>query len=127
MNSLPPSLLERVAHGDHEAFKVLYDRHARVVNGYATSILRDWAEAEDVAQEVFVQAWVQAARFDPLRGTSIAWLLMIARTRALDRLRRRACRPQTSAVRVVNSSIRPAAELSLVVRDALDELLPEHR
>src|SRR5262245_42805379 len=87
-------LLEQVGRGDRQAFGLLYDRHSRLVNSFAARILRDWTEAEDVAQEVFVQVWTQASRFDDLRGTWLAWLLTIAKTRALDRLRRRACRPE---------------------------------
>jgi RNA polymerase sigma-70 factor (ECF subfamily) len=122
-----PSLLERVGRGDQQAFGVLYGRHARLVHSCAGRILRDWAEAEDVAQEVFAQVWAQAARFDPLRGTSLAWLLTIARSRALDRLRRRGCRPEDTGQTLPVASTTPVAELLLAVRTALQGLAPEHR
>src|SRR5215468_1651491 len=91
----PPSsqaLLTRLAAGDQQALGEFYDLYAGLVNGLALRILRDTSDAEDVVQEVFVQVWRQASRFDPSRGTAEAWLCTIARTRALDRLRRRTAR-----------------------------------
>ena len=66
-------LLERIAAGDHDALGRFYDRYAGLVNGLALRIVRDRADAEDVLQEVFVQVWRQAARFDTVRGTPEAW------------------------------------------------------
>jgi RNA polymerase sigma-70 factor (ECF subfamily) len=120
-------LLERVGRGDHEAFGVLYRRHARLVNGCAGNILRNWAEAEDVAQDVFVQVWIQASRFDPMRGNPLAWLQMIARTRALDRLRRRACRPEASCTNAPVRATPAVTELALAVQGAIAGLPTDHR
>ena len=82
-------LLARVASGDESALRELYDRTSRRVFGLALAVLRDRAAAEDVALEVYVQAWQQAGRFDPCVGSALAWLGNMARTRAIDAWRAR--------------------------------------
>ncbi len=81
------ALLARVAAGDREAFGRFYDATAALAFGLIRRIVRDSAAAEEVAQEVFLQVWRDAARYDPRRGTAEAWLVTRARSRAIDRLR----------------------------------------
>lgn len=81
------ALLLRIARGDAAAFEVFYDTTAASVFGVAVRVLRDRHLAEDVAQEVFVEAWSKAPSFDPTRGTATTWLLTMAHRRAIDRVR----------------------------------------
>jgi RNA polymerase sigma-70 factor (ECF subfamily) len=85
--------INAVAAGDPSSLAVIYDRHARAVYSLAMRIVGEAAEAEDVVQDVFAQAWRQAARYDGRRGPVVAWLLIMTRTRAIDRLRMRQARP----------------------------------
>ncbi|KGF21937.1 RNA polymerase sigma factor SigK [Corynebacterium tuscaniense DNF00037] len=81
------SLLDGVRAGDKVAFSALYDAIAPQVLGLATHILRDQAQAEEVTQEVFVEVWQKAHTFDPARGSAKSWVLRLAKSRSIDRLR----------------------------------------
>ncbi|MCC7291653.1 MAG: sigma-70 family RNA polymerase sigma factor [Phycisphaerales bacterium] len=82
-------LVGLVARGDREAFARLFDRHAPRVLGFLIKLVRARSEAEDLLQDVFYQVWTTADRYDPQRAKPLAWLLLIARSRAMDHLRRR--------------------------------------
>jgi RNA polymerase sigma-70 factor, ECF subfamily len=81
------ALVRRMAGGDDQALGVLYDRWHSVVHGVVSRMLRQADDVEDVVEETFWQAWRQASRFDHTRGAVQTWLLTIARSRALDRVR----------------------------------------
>lgn len=85
-------LMSRIAAGDGEAFARAFELHAPVMLGLLYRILGQRGEAEEVLQEVFLQVWTQADRYDAARSTPRGWMLMFARSRALDRLRRRDAR-----------------------------------
>ena len=82
--------IARVAAGDAAGLEALYDRYATLVYSLALRIVRNTSDAEDVTQEAFAQVWAHAKRFDAARGAVPTWLSVIARSRALDRLRRSA-------------------------------------
>jgi RNA polymerase sigma-70 factor (ECF subfamily) len=82
--------LSAMARGNHAALGLCYDAMGPVVFSLAVRMMRDRAAAEDVTQDVFVQVWRQAGNYDSQRGSPEAWMMMIARTRILDRLRSRA-------------------------------------
>lgn len=80
-------LLHRMADGDESALAALYDQWSRRVHTLAFWILKDSDDAEDVVEETFWQAWRTAGQFDRARASAGSWLMMIARSRAVDRLR----------------------------------------
>ena len=98
-------LLKAVARGDEQALAQLYDNYRVILFGLLVRILNSREEAEDVLQEVFLQVWRRAADFDETRGKPFTWLVTLARSRAIDRLRSLGARD-----RVAQASVREAGE-----------------
>jgi RNA polymerase sigma-70 factor (ECF subfamily) len=117
--------------------RALYDACAGRVMAVAFQLLRDRAEAEDVVQESFVELWRRSAEYDPARGTPEAYVVLIARSRALDRLRARASARRAAERAAAEDPLPPAVppvelaelrELRDRVRGALDALpLPQRQ
>jgi RNA polymerase sigma-70 factor (ECF subfamily) len=132
-------LLRRVAKGDVAALRVLYLEHASRALAIANRILRDSSEAEDIVQETFIDLWRRSAQFDSTRGGAAAWIVTIARSRAIDRLRasgtagRAAAGVATSSELLLATQIPPPHEAEerrrdeVRVADALATLPPEQR
>jgi len=113
-------IVERMARGDGAALAELYDLHGRIVFSLAVRMLSDHGEAEDLTQDVFTLAWRNAPRYDPARGAVAAWLLVTARTRAIDRLRGRRVRPGAATeddVRRLEAIPDTAASVEMIVAD----------
>lgn len=81
------TLFTRVARGDEDAFEQVYERVSAPVFGLVLRVVRDPAQAEEVAQEVLVELWRTASRYDPARGSAMAWVMTLAHRRAVDRVR----------------------------------------
>lgn len=86
-------LIRSIAAGSADALATLYDRHASTVFGLARRITGRLEDAEEVVQDVFSQVWRQAGRYEARRATVAGWLAVVARTRAIDRVRARVARP----------------------------------
>jgi RNA polymerase sigma-70 factor (ECF subfamily) len=134
MDDTDVQLVRRMAAGNPEACAAFYDRHAPRIYGFLTRLLAHQNDADDVLQEVFWQAWKQASRYDPQRSTPLGWLLLMARSRALDLLRKPKGATPTGEVPAVSA---PAAseplprvqlgETADQVQAALAQLPPEQR
>lgn len=81
------SLLDRVARGDQQAFESLYTAVAGTVLGLVRRVVRDPAQSEEVAQEVLIEVWRCAARFDARQGSAMSWIMTLTHRRAVDRVR----------------------------------------
>jgi RNA polymerase sigma-70 factor, ECF subfamily len=90
------ALLGRVIARDGRAIGELYDRHSRLLYGLILRILRNRSEAEEVLQEVFVQVWTRADTYNVELGAPVAWLVRIARNRAIDQIRSNSVRARTA-------------------------------
>jgi RNA polymerase sigma-70 factor (ECF subfamily) len=96
------TLLQRVREGDQSAMAEVFDRYGRAVYSVALRILKDSGHAEDVMQDIFFQIWRNSDSFVPGRGSLGAWLVVVARNRAIDLLRRR--KPTDSVDEVILAS-----------------------
>ena len=131
------ALIERIVHSDQQALVALYDATSAYVYGLAVRIVQDQAAAEDVTIEVYTQIHQQASHYDASRGTPSAWLLVLTRSRALDRRRRDSLRQQHEEPLEVAASTPSAAptpeewsaerDTQRVVQNALALLRPEQR
>ena len=113
-------IIRRMAAGESGAVGACYDRWSGKVYAVAISILRVAQDAEEIVEETFAQAWDQASRFDSSRGSAGSWLLNIARSRALDRLKRIKRRREE-----LSGSLEPS--LAVDTTDALQSLIAEER
>lgn len=91
------TLMARVAKGDHRAFGQLYDQSSTLLFSLALRILDNPEEAEGVLEETYLDVWRKVVRYDVSRGTPIAWLIALTRTRAIDRVRNRNPRSRSQA------------------------------
>lgn len=130
-------LLRAIARGDEAALARLYDAYRVILFGLLVRILNSREEAEDILQEVFVQVWRRAKDFDEQRGRPFTWLVTLARSRAIDRLRQLGARQRLAAgaaqeqeqAESVSDALTDAvrAEQQTVVRRALAELPEDQR
>ena len=131
------ALIKRVADGDQYALNTLYDSTNRLVFGLVLRILNDRSAAEEVILDVYTQVWRQAALYDRSRGAPLAWIVTIARSRAIDRLRsgrleQQSKEPLDAVAEIRATTISPeestfSSERQRLIRSALDSLSPEQR
>lgn len=131
------ALIRQVASGDQSALTVIYDATNRLVFGLILRIVVDRATAEEVLLDVYTQVWRQAAAYDTSRGVPLAWVMTIARSRAIDRLRagkhdQQNKDPLDAIAEVRASGVNPEeasvfSERRQLVRTALNTLAPEQR
>lgn len=116
---LEAELLRRVAARDQSAFDALYDRYAPVVFGVALQVLGTRQDAEDVVIDVFAQVWRTADRYDSRRARVDGWLLMMTRSRSLDRLRQRQRDHRVEDAAEAEAEAQPVVQIEGPEHDAL--------
>jgi RNA polymerase sigma-70 factor (ECF subfamily) len=131
------SLIQKIAEGDQTALATFYDSTNRLVYGLIMRVLSDASAAEEVLLDVYTQVWRQAASYDSQRGTPLAWLTTIGRSRAIDRLRsgwqdQQRKEPLETLGEAPTSAANPeemtvASERQRLIRAALETLSPEQR
>jgi RNA polymerase sigma-70 factor (ECF subfamily) len=129
-------LVRAIQRGDESALGALYDRYSAILFGLIVRIVNSRPEAEDILQQVFLQVWNRAANFDEARGKVFTWLVTLARSRAIDRLRSLAVRakavdtagqtaPQSAPASGDEAVLR--GEQREFIREILQELPDEQR
>jgi RNA polymerase sigma-70 factor (ECF subfamily) len=134
---IDPALLARVVKGDQQAFSQLYDHSSTVLFSLALKILGNHEEAAELLHDVYLEIWRKVARYDVGRGTPIAWLVTLTKSRAIDRLRARATQGSHSTRLLESTPPEPTADsnpipvatqadqgLRIAVSTALVELPP---
>ena len=126
-------LIGRMVQGDRSGLEGLYDRYAQLLFNLVIRVVRNRSDAEEVMQEVFLQAWRSASRYDPSRGSPEAWLIMMARSRAIDAVRaarRTPDRPETEPPPEIAGAmpdVAGALEAKALVTAALGDLTAAQR
>ncbi len=116
----PDALLTRVARGDESAFGEFYDLLVARVFGVVTSVLRDPARSEEVTQEVMVELWRTAPRYDASLGSAATWAITIAHRRAVDCVRSEQARRTRDDRHVIDNPAEPTPDAAAFVVDLLD-------
>lgn len=127
------TLSERLARGDRAALSTLYERYAGLVFGVVLRVVKDRATAEELVQETFLEAWRRATRYEPARAAPAAWLVTIAKSRAIDRARSRGSQERLAAIAEDEAPVEsPEALVDLsrqraVIASAVERLPAEQR
>lgn len=138
--TVAPDLVARVAGGDPAAFEQLYEQSSALLFALVSRIVGNQGEAADLLQEIYLEAWHKASNYDRARGTPMAWLVTLARSRAIDRVRARGARGQGVTASLEDApagaliaggadalELRAASERQALVRKALGTLPPVQR
>jgi RNA polymerase sigma-70 factor (ECF subfamily) len=107
---IDPTLLARVVKGDQQAFSQLYDHSSTLLFTLAVRILGNHKEAAELLQDVYLEVWRKVSRYDMGRGTPIAWLVTLTKSRAIDRLRARASRGSQATTSLEDGTAPPVAD-----------------
>ncbi|MEP6883632.1 MAG: sigma-70 family RNA polymerase sigma factor [Gammaproteobacteria bacterium] len=100
---MSPSVLQRIASGDTAAVRECVEQYGALVWSLARRLSRTTSDAEDATQEIFLDIWRSAARFDPSQGSDKVFIAMIARRRLIDRLRKTSAEPPMDSVEALES------------------------